>query len=148
MTTADLFRPLQRRYESFFADRPPISFAVTTADGTTRVLGPDRPAFTITVKDGRGARALASLDQFAVAVSYLRGWLDLDGDLVAALRMRNFMRDIHPIALLSEYLPALLRGKAHDRESISHHYDEDSDFFLTFLDQRHRCYTEGVFARD
>jgi cyclopropane-fatty-acyl-phospholipid synthase len=148
VTTADLFRPLQRRYESFFADRPPISFAVTTADGTTRVLGPDRPAFTITVKDGRGARALASLDQFAVAVSYLRGWLDLDGDLVAALRMRNFMRDIHPIALLSEYLPALLRGKAHDRESISHHYDEDSDFFLTFLDQRHRCYTEGVFARD
>jgi cyclopropane-fatty-acyl-phospholipid synthase len=139
---------LQRRHRAFFADRPTTSFAIRTIEGTTHVLGPDQPAFTITVKDPRGATALAKLDQFAVAVSYLRGWLDLDGDLVKALTMRAFLRDIHPIAWISEFLPAMLRGKEHDRRSIAHHYDEDSEFFLTFLDQRHRCYTEGVFARD
>lgn len=148
MTSPEVVGALQRRYRTFFADRTPVSFAVATADGATHLLGPDQPAFTITVRDERGARALAKLDQFAVAVAYLRGWLDLDGDLVSALTMRRFLRDIHPVAWVSEFLPALLRGKAHDRESISHHYDEDSGFFLTFLDRRHRCYTEGVFASD
>ena len=38
--------------------------------------------------------------------------------------------------------------REHDRATISQHYDEDSEFFLTFLDRRHRCYTEGVFACD
>jgi len=148
VASSDVIAALQRRYQAFFADRTPISFAVTLPAGGTHVLGPDEPAFTITVKDRRGASALAKLDQFAVAVSYLRGWLDLDGDLVKALRMREFLRDFHPIAWLSEFLPALIRGKEHDRRAISHHYDEDSEFFLTFLDRRHRCYTEGVFARD
>ena len=46
-------------------------------------------------------------------------------------------------------MPALIHGrKASDRRPISSHYDEDSDFFLSFLDERHRCYTEGVFAYD
>jgi len=68
---------------------------------------------------------------------------------VAALKMRRFFKDIHPIAWLTQFTPALLRGRTeHDRRSISHHYDEDSEFFLTFLDTRHRCYTEGVFAYD
>ena len=50
---------------------------------------------------------------------------------------------------MSQFIPALIRGRVNsDKKAISHHYDEDSDFFLTFLDERHRCYTEGVFARD
>lgn len=144
-----MIEAVRRRYRTFFADRPKTSFAVTTIDGATHALGPDGPAFTITVKDPRGSKALASLDQFAVAMAYLRGALDVDGDLAAALRMRLFFRDIHPIAWLSQLAPALWRGRReHDRRTISHHYDEDSEFFLTFLDRRHRCYTEGVFARD
>src|SRR5262249_42227309 len=47
------------------------------------------------------------------------------------------------------FAPALLSGgREHARRSISAHYDEDSEFFLTFLDHRHRCYTQGVFATD
>jgi cyclopropane-fatty-acyl-phospholipid synthase len=119
------------------------------AADTPHHFGSGEPAFTITVRDGRGARALAGLDQFGVAVAYLQGWLDVDGDLVAALRMRKFFKDFHPIAWFSQFAPALVRGRAeHDRRSISAHYDEDSEFFLTFLDNRHRCYTEGVFAYD
>jgi cyclopropane-fatty-acyl-phospholipid synthase len=148
MSSPDVLGALQRRYRTFFAGNTPVSFAVATPDGGTHVLGPDQPTFTITVRDERGAQALAKLDQFAVAVSYLRGWLDLDGDLVSALKMRKFLRDFHPVAWVSAFLPALLVGKEHDRRSISHHYDEDSEFFLTFLDRRHRCYTEGVFASD
>ncbi|HEX6498278.1 MAG TPA: class I SAM-dependent methyltransferase [Micromonosporaceae bacterium] len=148
MAPGDIFSALQRRYQTFFATRPAIPFAVA-ADGSVRSFGPGEPAFTITVRDGRGAKALAGLDQLGVAVAYLQGWLDVDGDLAAALKMRAFFRDIHPIAWVSRFAPALVRGGTeHDRRSISAHYDEDSEFFLTFLDTRHRCYTEGVFATD
>lgn len=145
-----MIAPLQRRYQTFFAGRTPVSFAVVPAPGAAaHTFGPDEPVYTISVSDERGAKALASLDQFGVAVAYLNGWLDVDGDLITALKMRTFLRDFHPVAWASQFLPALIRGKReHDRRSISAHYDEDSDFFLTFLDTRHRCYTEGVFAYD
>jgi cyclopropane-fatty-acyl-phospholipid synthase len=146
----DVITPLQRRYQRFFATRPAIPFAVSPAAGApAHSFGQGEPAFTITVRDRKGARALAGLDQFGVAVAYLQGWLDVEGDLSAALRMRQFFRDFHPVAWLTRFAPAMVRGhKEHDRRSISHHYDEDSEFFLSFLDERHRCYTEGVYAHD
>jgi cyclopropane-fatty-acyl-phospholipid synthase len=141
---------LQRRYHSFFAGGPAIPFAVAPRPGApAHAFGSGEPVFTITVTDPRGAKALAGLDQFGVAVAYLEGWLDVEGDLATALKMRRFFRDFHPVAWVSQFAPALIRGKReHDRRSISAHYDEDSEFFLTFLDTRHRCYTEGVFAYD
>ncbi|WP_192772308.1 class I SAM-dependent methyltransferase [Plantactinospora soyae] len=146
----DAVSALQRRYETFFATEAAVPFAVAPAGGPAQILGSGDPLFTIIIKDERGAKALAALDQFAVAVAYLQGSLDVDGDLAAALRMRSFFPDRHPIAWLGRFVPALLRGgrKEDDRRAISHHYDEDSEFFLTFLDQRHRCYTEGVFVSD
>ncbi|MEV4756719.1 class I SAM-dependent methyltransferase [Micromonospora sp. NPDC049559] len=149
MAASQLVNALQRRYDTFFATRPAMPFAVATVGTPAHTFGNGTPLFTITVRDPRGAKALAALDQLGVAVAYLQGWLDVDGDLAAALKMRAFFRDFHPAAFVGRFLPALWRGrKEDDRRTISHHYDEDSDFFLTFLDTRHRCYTEGVFARD
>jgi len=149
VTGADAIAAVRRRYQTYFADRTPVPFAVAVDDKPAHAFGPGEPAFTIRVRDERGARALAALDQFAVAVAYLQGSLDVEGDLAAALRMRQFFRDFHPVARLGQLGSALLHGRREDdRRSISHHYDEDSEFFLTFLDRRHRCYTEGVFARD
>ncbi|GAA4685958.1 class I SAM-dependent methyltransferase [Phytohabitans rumicis] len=150
MAGTDMIAALQRRYQEFFASRPAVPFAVAAVGGAAHRFGSGDPLFTITVKDTRGARALTGLDQLGIAVAYLQGWLDVDGDLVAALKMREFFKDFHPIAFLSRFTPAALwRGrKEDDRRAISHHYDEDSEFFLTFLDERHRCYTEGVFAAD
>ncbi|MFY1632619.1 class I SAM-dependent methyltransferase [Solwaraspora sp. WMMB335] len=149
MAPNDMVSALRRRYDSFFASRPPVPFAVVDRAGAQHRLGPGEPEFTISVQDPRGGRALAGLDQFAVAVAYLQGWLDVDGDLAAALRMRAFFTDFHPVTRFSGLVTGLLRGRREDdRRAISHHYDEESEFFLTFLDSRHRCYTEGVFAAD
>ncbi len=149
MATSDLISTLQRRYQAFFATQPSIPFAVTPVDGSRHTFGNGDPAFTIRLTDARGEKALGNLDQFGVAVAYLNGWLDVDGDLAAALKMRAFFRDIHPVAWVSQFVPSLVRGrKESDKRAISAHYDEDSDFFLSFLDERHRCYTEGVFAYD
>jgi cyclopropane-fatty-acyl-phospholipid synthase len=140
---------LDRRYSSYFADRPPVTFSVTTLAGDKHTFGNGEPAFTLSVLSAAGAKALASLDQLQVAVAYLRGQLDVDGDVMAALKMRKFFPDFHPIAWVARFAPALFRGTSeHDRRSISAHYDREADFFLTFMDTRHRCYTQGVFASD
>jgi cyclopropane-fatty-acyl-phospholipid synthase len=145
-----MINALERRYQTFFATQPAVPFAVAQAGGPAHTFGAGDPLFTIIVNDPRGAKALAGLDQFGAAVAYLQGWLDVEGDLAAALKMRSFFSDFHPIAFLSRFTPgALVRGrKEHDRRAIAEHYDEDSEFFLTFLDRRHRCYTEGIFAAD
>ncbi|WP_221321844.1 class I SAM-dependent methyltransferase [Actinoplanes sp. L3-i22] len=146
---ADVF---SRRYDEFFRDRTPIPFEILTRDGVTRSYGvsestPSR--FRIVVRDDAGHDALASLDQLQVALAYLGGHVDVEGDLGAALNMRRFFSDFHPVAFLGRWAPSLWHGKTdHDRRAISQHYDEESDFFLTFLDERHRCYTQGVFAGD
>jgi cyclopropane-fatty-acyl-phospholipid synthase len=149
VAATDVVRALDRRYRTYFDTRSPVSFAVKPLDAPAHTFGPAEPAFVITVKERLGAKALASLDQFQITVAYLKGWLDIDGDVMTALEMRKFFPDFHPVAWLSRFAPALLRGRQeHDRRSISAHYDEDSEFFLTFLDRRHRCYTQGVFATD
>jgi cyclopropane-fatty-acyl-phospholipid synthase len=149
MASTSVIHTLDKRYRSYFAYRPPVSFTVQTPEGRKHTFGPDQPLFTISANDDEGATALSSMDQLQVAMAYLHGHLDVDGDMMAALTMRKFFRDIHPIAWLSRFAPMLLRGAAeHDRRSISAHYDRESDFFLTFLDNRHRCYTQGVFAAD
>ncbi len=146
---ADVFRVLDKRYHAYFAHRPPVSFGVSTPDGQKHTFGPGEPAFTIVVADPKGAKALTSLDQLQVALAYLRGHIDVDGDLMAVLAMRKFFPDVHPIAWLSRFAPGFFQGRAeHDRRSISAHYDRESDFFLTFMDKRHRCYTQGLFTSD
>lgn len=149
MTSSDLGRALHRRYQGYFADRAAVPFAVKHLDGDIQPLGVGEAAFTIEVTDPRGAKALADLDQFAIGVAYLRGWLDISGDLMTALKVRGMFHDRHPIAWLGRFAPALRIGRTeHDRRAIAAHYDNDSEFFLTFMDSRHRCYTQGVFARD
>ncbi|MFC0505218.1 class I SAM-dependent methyltransferase [Micromonospora costi] len=141
-----------RRYEDYFRDRTPVPFEIVVGNGATHRFGVTEtvpPRFSLVVRDGVGHRALRSLDQLQVAMAYLGGHLDVEGDLAAALTMRRFFSDVHPVAFLGRWLPAVVHGRyGHDQRSISRHYDEESDFFLTFLDTRHRCYTQGVFARD
>jgi cyclopropane-fatty-acyl-phospholipid synthase len=132
---------LSKRYETYFAARTPVPFVVQDLDGSSISLGAGDPVFSIRVADPRGQHALASLDQFAVGVAYLRGWLDIDGDLMTALKVRGMFHDRHPVAWMTRFIKA-------DRPAISSHYDNESEFFLTFMDKRHRCYTQGVFERD
>jgi cyclopropane-fatty-acyl-phospholipid synthase len=150
MSSTALPTTLERRYQRYFATRTPVSFRVRTVAGTVHEFGPGpSPSFTIVARTTAGERALQSLDRLQVAVAYMNGDLDVEGDLLAALDMRRFFGDFHPIAFLGRWLPVLIRGfEGHDRQSISSHYDLDTEFFFTFLDSRHHCYTQGIFASD
>jgi len=106
--------------------------------------------FRVTLHNERAVQALKSLDEMRIGQAYLFGDLSIDGDLVAALEMRNTFTDRHPMAYLwSVYGQKLLRGQvASDARWIAEHYDTESDFYLTFLDKKARCYSHGYFASD
>ncbi|HYE96729.1 MAG TPA: class I SAM-dependent methyltransferase [Rubricoccaceae bacterium] len=124
-------------------------FALRLRDQTPITFGDGEPAFTVVVNDRRGLAALASLDTTAAGEAYLDGALDVEGDLSKLLALRDLFRDRHPLRYAYRFVRPLLFGQvASDKKWIAHHYDEDPDFYLLFLDRRHRAYSQGIFARD
>jgi cyclopropane-fatty-acyl-phospholipid synthase len=144
-----LARVLSDRFAAYFADGPGTAFAVRTPDGATRGYGSGPPAFTLRVHNERGVRALAGLDLAEAAGAYVLGDIDVDGDVVALIEMRAFFGDRNPLRFAWRFARPLLLGQVRsDREWIAFHYDEDPEFYLQFLDARHRCYSQGIFERD
>jgi cyclopropane-fatty-acyl-phospholipid synthase len=137
---------LGRRHGRLAALRAVPSWEIRSEDGLTRRFGEGQPSFTIVVRDRRGARALADRDQLGVATAYIQGWLDVEGDMAAALSMRDLFHDWHPILQASRFLGPLVRGQVRsDDRFIAMHYDDDPEFFLSFMDTRHRCYSHAVY---
>jgi cyclopropane-fatty-acyl-phospholipid synthase len=140
---------LKRRHAEFFRDRDTVSFAVRFSDGERQVIGDTEPAFSVTGKDHRGDKALASLDLLQMGDAFINGSLDIDGDILTAMEVRRFFGDFHPLVWLGRFLPTVVRGRVgHDSESIAAHYDRDPAFFRTFLDHRYLCYTQGTYESD
>ncbi|HLT45978.1 MAG TPA: class I SAM-dependent methyltransferase [Rubricoccaceae bacterium] len=140
-------RALERRAGEIGLNGTP--FALRLRDGAPVAFGDGEPAFTVVVNDRRGLAALASLDVTAAGEAYLDGALDLEGDVQKLLALRDLFTNRHPLRYAYRFVRPLLFGQvASDRKWIARHYDEDPDFFLLFLDRRHRCYSQGVFARD
>ena len=119
------------------------------ADGSVLRFGAGAPRFRVRVRTPRGLAALVLRDEMLIGEAYLDGHLDLDGDVVAAFELRDAMHDRRPARFLwDNYLQALLFGQERkDAEWIAEHYDEDPEFYLTFLGV-HRCYSHGYFTSD
>lgn len=120
---------------------------------------PDRPAlkvgsgnvnFRVLARNQRAVTALKSLDEMRIGEAYLFGDLDIEGDLIAALDLRNSFHDRHfLVSLWSVYGQRLFYGQTQgDKRWISAHYDAPPEFYLMFLDERFRCYSHGYFMRD
>lgn len=140
---------LEKRYDAFFVAGEPVPFGLRLAGGPRHVFGSAEPAFTLVVKDHVAVAALSTLDLMAIGEAYLAGALDVEGDILRVLSLRNLFRDRHPLLWAWKFIRPLLFGQVKsDARFISEHYDEDPDFFLTFLDGAHRCYSQGVFAHD
>lgn len=138
-----------QRYTHYFDGSSGADFVLRAPDGTQHTFGSGHPAFTLAAADGRGLEALESLDQLLIAESYLRGHVDVEGDLASLLRHRNFFPDQHPLVRAWRFIKPLLSGQVQsDQGWIAEHYDLAADFFLTFLDGRHRCYSHGIFEHD
>ena len=139
----------ENRYRNFLARSPGVPFAIRDPQGNERVIGGDSPQFTLSAENTRGMSALRTLDSLVITEAYLSGAVDIDGDIEAALSMRDFFGDRHPLVTAWHMLWPRIRGQEKvDADNISQHYDIDPDFFLAFLDRRHRCYSHGIFECD
>ena len=70
----------------------PCPFRVHTPSGTT-VVGDGEPEFDIYIHNDHGLRALKSLEELRIADAYVRGDLDIEGNVVKAMWLRDFLDD-------------------------------------------------------
>ncbi len=136
------------RFARAFAN-PPDPFEIRLPDGTRQPFGRGAPAFRVTVANPNGVRALTSLDEGRIGDAYLAGDIDIDGDMLRPFALRASMADRHLITAAWRFIQPLVMGQVRtNRSVIASHYDIDPEFFLSFLDPKAPCYTQGVYERD
>jgi len=138
---------LMRMLRSVAADLPDdIAFEMDFGSELIRI-GNGEVAFRVLVHNKRGMNALSSLDEKRIGEAYLDCDITIEGDLVAAFDLRASLTDRHFwFYLWSTYGQRLFFGQTKkDKQWISEHYDNESDFYLLFLDKVHRCYSHGYF---
>ena len=138
---------LMQFMESLVSSLPPDTAFELELNGTQQSVGNGNVKFRVAIHNRRGVAALTSMDEKRIGEAYLDGDITIEGDLVAALDLRTRLTDRHWLFYLwSTYGQRLLFGQAdRDKEWIRQHYDNESDFYLLFLDKQHRCYSHGYF---
>lgn len=141
---------LKRILESLASSLPLDTAFELELNGVQHRIGNGTVKFRIAIYNRRGVSALNSMDEKRIGEAYLDGDISVEGDLVAALDLRTRLTDRHPLLYLwSTYGQRLLFGQVNrDKQWIHEHYDNESDFYLLFLDKEHRCYSHGYFADD
>jgi cyclopropane-fatty-acyl-phospholipid synthase len=149
---APLIAGLRQRHARLSAqDDRARSFELRLPDRTAHAIGgAGEPAFSVRIVTEKGLAAMAAFDELAVAEAYMDGDLDIEGDLLTALKLRPVLGDPHLFKyLVSTYVEPLLLGQVgRDKKWIKSHYDVDRDFFLLWLDSKLRAYSHGFFEDD
>lgn len=141
---------IQQQFDKISAEVPPVAFALRNGShGVMHSFGGPTPAFQIVLNNDQGVTALSTLDQNTVVNAYLAGDIDLEGDIMSALALRELFNDRRGTRFLWRFIQPLLFGQVKsDKKWISNHYDTDEDFFLLFLDKKHRAYSQAVYLHD
>jgi cyclopropane-fatty-acyl-phospholipid synthase len=116
--------------------------------GQPRVPIGRRPdAARVVFKSPRALAALHRRSHLGLAEAYLRGEIDLEGDLLEVMRVTEVIRpDPTAWERMAFATSLLFRDRRRwNRESIAFHYDRPPEFFLPWLD-RWRSYSHGFYA--
>lgn len=138
------------------------SFAVRLDTAPLITFGAAPPAFTLTLTPEALRKLILSPDPLVHAESYVSGAVDFDGDIYAALAMREFLSSLRlslrqKVSLLRAALSLrkdagaqaaddpeqwrwekarkLRHSRGVDRKSIGFHYDVSNDFYRLWLDK-------------
>jgi cyclopropane-fatty-acyl-phospholipid synthase len=130
------------------AGKLPCSFDVRTPGGTVRV-GDGDPEFELTIHNQNGLSALKTLDELHIADAYVRGDLDIEGDVVKAMWLRDALFDDNRwLKLLNRKLLPLFVGRKKLNPSwIAKHYDS-KNIQLYATDEDYHAYTPGIYLTD
>ena len=140
---------IQKQYDNVSVTTGRIPFALREKEGAMHFFGGDTPAFTLVLNNGQAVAALSTLDQQLIAEAYLAGHIDIEGDIMQVLALRELFTDKRGMQFLWRFIRPILFGQVKsDKKWISNHYDTDAEFFLLFLDKRHRAYSQAVYGGD
>jgi cyclopropane-fatty-acyl-phospholipid synthase len=128
-------------------------FSIVFPDGAVETFGGDSagdsPAFRVDVRSRRGARAIAGLQEYAIADAFLGGDIDIEGDFLAVMDMRRHMKDRHPLWWFLRFaVPTLLGQVRVDNRLTPRHYNHGNAFYFDFLDRAHRLYSQALYQDD
>jgi len=144
-----IVRLLHKQYEKVTGNNNNISFGLRMKGGLLHTFGDDQPVFTIVLNNEQAISILSTLDQNTIVEAYLNGAIDIDGDIMGALALRELFNDNKGTQFIWRFIRPVLFGQVKsDKKWISNHYDTDAAFFLLFLDKRHRAYSQAVFLND
>ena len=131
----------------FARGRLPCAFTVHTDAGTRRI-GDGEPGFAVHLRNGRGSRALATLDELTIAEAYVRGDIELEGDVVRAMWLRQLLADDNFwLKAWRRLQPALVGRERLNPRWIAKHYDS-GNIQLYATDRTYRAYTPGIYESD
>lgn len=122
----------------------PDTYEVICQDGRQVTYGEGHPAFRFIVKDLDQFHRLIHGDPYTTAIQFIDGRFDIQGDLIAAIRLKAAMtRRGLKSALASSLAWLAARGltpwsqaQGRDVRDISFHYDRSNEFYRAFLDER------------
>jgi cyclopropane-fatty-acyl-phospholipid synthase len=126
----------------------PCSFRVHPPSGDVIAFGDDAAEFDIRIRNDHGMRALQSASELAIADAYVRGDIEIEGDVVKAMWLRNFLSDRNVWLKLWRRLQPLIFGREKlNPEWIAKHYDSNN-VQLMAVDQDYYAYTPGIYLTD
>lgn len=158
-------RRAERIVERMFRGYPG-NMAVRLWDGRTTAFGAGSPEFTLVFRESHPFRELIlSRDPLRLAEAYFLGKVDVEGNLYAALQLKDYLQSLRLSAFeKAAFLSgALLLGdsadedtgstspgwrtplftrlagkhfRARERQAIAFHYDVSDDFYRLWLDER------------
>jgi len=127
--------------------RSPVAFRVRTPSGTT-LVGTGAPEFDVIVRNDRGMAALRSASELRIADAYVLGDLDLEGDAIKAMWLRDYLSDRNIWLKLWRRLQPLLLGRERLNPAwIAKHYDSNNVQLLA-LDRDYYAYTPGIYLTE
>ncbi len=126
----------------------PLTFALRSPGGAITIVGAGEPVLEISVLTQAGFAAVGSRSELALAEAYMNGDIDIDGDLLNAMKLRSLLTNYSPVVRAWAQLKPLLLGRRRCNPGwIAKHYDAEN-VQLIAMDSDHRIYTPGLYASE
>ncbi len=123
----------------------PVACTVVLPGGASYLFGSGDSRFTLTVH--KLSFLSQAFDELGFAESYINNDIDIVGDMGAVMQLRGYIKDKIPVATWLKFAHELLfrNETLVNRQAISDHYQHGNDLYLSFIDQRYRFYSQGIF---
>lgn len=125
----------------------PVAF-LARAGAESVAVGDGTPAFELSIRTPAGMAAVLSLRELAIAEAYMAGDIDFDGDLFAAMALRDVLADRELSVKARAWLKPWVVGRRRCNPGwIAQHYDS-GNIQLLATDHRWHTYTPGIYEDD